>query len=248
MKIKFNLAFTLAEVLITLGTIGIVAVLVIPPLVNDGERIQTLGGLKKGYADLTQFFKAYITDQKVDNLAQTRIFDNQLDYNELAKVVNYYFKVVTECPINNDSCQISGRDLKGASNAEFSGGNYYVFSTAEGMRFAIRLEPKEACNPVIPPPGKIKGVCMEIEMDINGVKSPNRTGRDFYDGIFVGNDGVLYPKYGQAWVEYNTSDPLWGGNSGVNHCGMPGVKGVPSTATGEGCLARIIEDGWDMKY
>src|SRR5574344_9916 len=51
---KKSIAFTLAEVLITLGIIGVIAALTIPTLINNYEKQATVTRLKKVYAELTE--------------------------------------------------------------------------------------------------------------------------------------------------------------------------------------------------
>ena len=46
--------FTLAEVLITLGIIGVIAALVIPGLIENTEKRQTVEKLKKVYSTISQ--------------------------------------------------------------------------------------------------------------------------------------------------------------------------------------------------
>jgi len=55
--IKIFKAFTLAEVLITLGIIGVVAALTIPTLVKNYQKTQTVTQLKKAYTTLAQAVK-----------------------------------------------------------------------------------------------------------------------------------------------------------------------------------------------
>uniref|UniRef100_UPI0040289A2A prepilin-type N-terminal cleavage/methylation domain-containing protein n=1 Tax=Candidatus Scatousia sp. TaxID=3085663 RepID=UPI0040289A2A len=50
-------AFTLAEVLITLGIIGIVASMTLPTLVGKYKKVQTISQLKKTYTVLNQAFR-----------------------------------------------------------------------------------------------------------------------------------------------------------------------------------------------
>ena len=53
MKLKLkNFAFTLAEVLITLAIIGVVAAMTIPTLINNYQKKQTVTQLKKAYTTL----------------------------------------------------------------------------------------------------------------------------------------------------------------------------------------------------
>ena len=53
-KILKYYAFTLAEILITLGIIGVVAGLTIPGLIQSYQKQQTVAKLKKVYAILNQ--------------------------------------------------------------------------------------------------------------------------------------------------------------------------------------------------
>ena len=50
-------AFTLAEVLITLGIIGVVAAMTIPTLINDYEKKETVTALQKMYSTINQAVK-----------------------------------------------------------------------------------------------------------------------------------------------------------------------------------------------
>lgn len=52
-------AFTLSEVLITLGIIGVVAALTIPSVVNNYKKQQFRTGLKKEYSVLLQALDMY---------------------------------------------------------------------------------------------------------------------------------------------------------------------------------------------
>lgn len=52
-------AFTLAEVLITLGIIGIVAALTLPAIVNNSRNKQLETGLRKAYSAISQALEMY---------------------------------------------------------------------------------------------------------------------------------------------------------------------------------------------
>lgn len=51
-------SFTMAEVLITLGIIGIVAAMTLPSLIKKHQRIETETRLKKAYSVINQAFLA----------------------------------------------------------------------------------------------------------------------------------------------------------------------------------------------
>ena len=57
-----KIGFTLAEVLMTLGIIGIVAAMTIPTLVSDFQKRALAGQFKKSYANMTQVLKLAIVD------------------------------------------------------------------------------------------------------------------------------------------------------------------------------------------
>ena len=57
-----KIAFTLAEVLITLGIIGIVAEMTIPTIINKAEKIATLSMLKKEYSMLSSLFNTAVAE------------------------------------------------------------------------------------------------------------------------------------------------------------------------------------------
>ena len=62
MKILKNRAFTLAEVLITLGIIGVVAAITIPTLITNYQKRQTALGVKKAYTELNQIVRMATAD------------------------------------------------------------------------------------------------------------------------------------------------------------------------------------------
>ena len=54
--------FTLAEVLITLGIIGVVAAMTLPALVGNYKKAQTISQLKKVYSTLSQSLLSSVYD------------------------------------------------------------------------------------------------------------------------------------------------------------------------------------------
>ena len=64
MKLNYKSAFTLAEVLLTLVIIGVVAAMTIPTLANSIGNLAFSSGVKKNYTVFSQAFKL---TQKFDN-------------------------------------------------------------------------------------------------------------------------------------------------------------------------------------
>src|SRR5574344_1022164 len=71
---KENLAFTLAEVLIVLGIIGIVAALTIPTLMANVQKQQYLTALKKFYSTQSEGFARMLAEDNAEKLEDTEAF------------------------------------------------------------------------------------------------------------------------------------------------------------------------------
>lgn len=92
------------------------------------------------------------------------------------------------------------------------------------------------------------GFCGLIYVDVNGAKKPNINGRDLFL-FYLDNDGSIYPGAGTKWETHYTGS--YGGFSwrsfAPSYCGTPGSSDI-NLASGDGCAARIMENGWKMDY
>mgnify|MGYP002520817074 CR=1 FL=1 len=86
-------AFTLAEVLITLGIIGVVAALTIPTLVNNYRKKQFETGLKKEYSVLLQALDMY----KQDNETPLKREDCAQAHAKFKEIIQQYLKISVDC-------------------------------------------------------------------------------------------------------------------------------------------------------
>lgn len=89
-------AFTLAEVLITLGVIGVVAAMTMPSLVANYQKKVWVNQLKKTVSVMNQAFQKMLADDGVDSLADTEVFSSivgnciaSYGYNN-SKCTNFY--------------------------------------------------------------------------------------------------------------------------------------------------------------
>src|SRR5574344_835334 len=66
-------AFTLAEVLIVLGIIGVIAAMTIPTLMNKIQKYEYVVALKKEYSTFSNGFSQILANEGVDKLEDTSL-------------------------------------------------------------------------------------------------------------------------------------------------------------------------------
>ena len=137
-----RVAFTLAEVLITLAIIGVVAAMTIPNLIANYEKRVTAIRVKKAYAELTQVLRL----SQIDNGPISRwnmVSDGELGYtrNVMEEKILPYLKGVTECSTGIEySC---GMPVSGA-------GINYKLNNGTGMSvLAYKRESGNTLNVII---------------------------------------------------------------------------------------------------
>ncbi len=85
-----RLAFTLAEVLITLGVIGIVAAMTLPAVINNSRNKQLEAGLKRSYSLISQALDMYQAE------TGERIMLSSSKLQLKSKLIKY-FKIARDC-------------------------------------------------------------------------------------------------------------------------------------------------------
>lgn len=139
--------FTLAEVLITLVIIGVIAAMTIPTLMNNTNSQEYRSGIKKAISVLNQALTMqYALDgtQIADYTASTAAQVRDLVFAKRLNVIS-----------TSDSGTIGA--TTGAT----------LFYTADGMKFAIAKIASATCDAEGATP------CFDITIDVNGDKRPN---------------------------------------------------------------------------
>ena len=103
--------FTLAEILITLSIVGVVAVLTIPSVMKSYKNRMYTAKLEKVYSQLTNATNAVMNDERVDNFYETQAGkvpakNTQGDYTAgFPYLVNNYFKMTKkDCLDSSEPC------------------------------------------------------------------------------------------------------------------------------------------------
>jgi len=171
--------FTLAEVLLTLAIIGVVAALTIPAVITKVTKDQYVVGLKKAYNTLKAIERESIQEHgDMENWDWTG--DVATTFETYFKS---YFEIIKDCGITTDNgCFNTKRTyLDGSAwTMDFNTDSYYRIITSDGTAF---MYTKQA-NPL---PGR-QG---RFYVDVNGLKGPNRVGRDMFSfNVFPSKLGI----------------------------------------------------------
>ena len=233
-----KIAFTLSEVLITLGIIGVVAAMTMPTLINQTNEKETVVKLKKVYSILQNAYKmAELENSEItnwysssgtqkDNMA---IFYNNLKpYLKIAKDCGDKSGCLTEGPIKT----LDGRDYGDYNNTP----NEYKFILTDGTTMWFYWSGGNACTPDT-------DECGNIKVDINGKKGKYAFGRDVF--IFVITPKGIVP----AGMRGTTVASF------ENKCNMS----KKTDANGYGCTAWVLQNenldylhcndlSWDGKH
>jgi len=170
-------AFTLAEVLVTLGIIGVVSAMTLPTLVKNHQRQVYVTQLKKVASMLSQGAEKAIFDNNAISLVETKYNSN----NETGArdFFNDNFKVIKNCD-NYAECFPSEYKLLDGSASDLTWGDGEPsFILADGTAVHIELD---AMN-------RVNGF-WGLYIDINGSQGPNIVGRDFFYAV-LNSDGTV---------------------------------------------------------
>lgn len=185
-------AFTLAEVLITLVILGVVAAITVPTLNNSYQDKMYVSALKKNFSVMSNAF----------NLAKKFDYDDYEDWahkdsdNEVI-YTNYlhlkrYLHVLRECK-NEEGCWSTditknalGTPISNATKVGI-GGNVVTFTLNDGTNVCIDYYSKEDIIKNFGVERNLLEKPLAIWVDVNGDKKPNRLGRDVFSFILTAN-------------------------------------------------------------
>lgn len=240
--------FTLAEVLITLGIIGVVAALTLPNLIANYQKMVWATQLKKTVSTLEQGFQKLLADEGVDRLIDIdeikkesgccETGDGEIWCKDMLNLLNKYFNWNYENIDSDDDQVINLNDGSQISNFEFHLGDDYTELSNQECEKAKALG-GNMCSELAP----------TIEIDVNGKKSPNESGKDRFTFAMSG-EGKLYPYKGKDWAIFNHQEAIttntfyWKNDKNYGSCPP---KQNP-TAWDNGCAARVVENGWKIDY
>lgn len=235
---KNNKAFTIAEVLIVLGVLGIVAALTLPALMANVEKSQWMAGLRTSKSNVERAFTQMLAEYRADSLDTLPLWDGTIKAHEESSSkdaakheLDKFFKIDK---FGSNGSEYDVFNLKNVKQDVIPG-----FSLTLANNSVIYIDFKEASQ---------KAECTdvlceefaEINIDVNGKKNPNTFGKDIYTYI-LSKEGRIFA-YGSDEVNKLLGYPKWKDNNGC-----PGIR-VENNWNSKACTARVAEDDYQIKY
>ena len=207
--------FTLAEVLITLGVIGVVSAVTMPALIQNHQKQTTVNRLKKSYSELAQAFKMAEAD-----IGEVKYWNLDAPSGEFAEKYLVPYLKNTE-PVStvklNDKIQYKFLDGKSAKGMGWEAGKAIKLSNGT-IVFIDGWSPGTNSR-------------RSIYVDINGFQKPNVFGKDLFT-FQIKNNSFFTVYSSDKSREYLTSEETHTCNKNS------------SEYAGISCAALIMQDGW----
>ena len=178
-----RVAFTLAEVLITLGIIGVVAALTLPSVVANYKEKQLTTAWKKAYSDVAN--AALLMSQNNEDLStEQKVGKAFAKYLKVDKVCNANKGVEQGCWRENTKIYNKDGSYAYSDPTDMGGGSVCMILTS-GTLFCIDYG------------GKVS----PLFFDINGYLKPNTRGKDVFYALFNRETYMVKPAKGylQNW-------------------------------------------------
>lgn len=176
--------FTLAEVLITLGIIGIVAALTLPSLIIKKTEKERTSQLKKVYSTLSQaFLQTVSVNGTPDEWGMTGMYDESSHYIFATKF-RPYLKLAHDC-IDLSEADV-GKVCKVPLTARIFARSVVLF---DGTTIMFRVW-NGACTSNYGNNKILQSTCGQITVDLNGQRLPNKSGEDIFNFFFT-KDGIV---------------------------------------------------------
>ena len=253
--------FTLAEVLITLGIIGVVAALTIPTLIQNYKNTVYVNQLKKSYSVIQNGFKLIISQDGVAEMSDTDFMQVKNNYsitsddfyNQTLPMFKNAFNIIQSYSATEY------KSLNPKSNL-VTDSNYCKQNVGKTYGLSYKLYNKDMC---IPESGILfilkdgsyfilesasSPFISEIFIDVNGLKAPNMYGFDAFSFMLL-IDGSVVPSGSEKYAKTKGGETNWKSyywSTGVGYTCK--AKGNAYTGYGSGCAASIIENGWKINY
>lgn len=194
--VRKSFGFTLAEVLITLGIIGVIAAITIPTLVNNINNKQFEAAFMENYSILMQATAQILTDHNGD------IANAYAGTGDLLSGLSEKVKVLKTCTggtaLGNCWAPKTKNLTRSSSDVEADASPWYtpdadtiVFANGAALQIGSAYYRADCADTSWYSSPKSSGFCAMLWLDVNGLKEPNTLGRDIFHLYMVNQVGVI---------------------------------------------------------
>lgn len=221
---KLFLGFTLAELIVAMAIVGSVAALTLPTVITNHQNKVMQISLQKAYRDLENNLEELYASNYKTGFYQSKL----TSVSGITDFLNNYYKVAQKCSATPQPCFAAKYVSLNALSTEVA------FSCEGGTSVQLKdntaiciipATPAQAAKDANPDTGEKAqeakdAVPANVYVDVNGNEPPNIGGRDMF--MFQIDN-------------YTIVD-----NANESSC--------LTSSVGEGCLKKIINDKWKIKY
>ena len=186
LRAKAKLAFTLAEVLITLGIIGVVSAMTLPTLMSTISKKEIESRLKEDFSILAQINRRMIAEEADMNPmvadsnrpALNQWFNDYiLQYMNVARVC---YEPTTGCwPSSSRTRMLNGSFYTDCKLGYGCGGDIVSFILKNGSMVTVDIGNNEQLRTIFGVDSTAES-CVKMYIDVNGDKRPNKFGIDVF--------------------------------------------------------------------
>ena len=222
--------FTLAEVLITLSIIGVVAAMTTPSLVGGYQKAKVGPSIRKFMSTLENA-NEYLLADKESNTISGAVGSNSTEY--LTELQKYVEGSIDDKKMNG----FTPKPKYFSGTEDIADIEIPVYSLKAGDAFAISLTAPDTTNVK----GSYKGKVGRIYYDINGFNiKPNKIGRDIFV-LALDNAGSLIPEGGSAYYK------AYGGEDSTEKA-WSSTCSKTTVGNGMDCAGSIADNDWKVIY
>lgn len=230
--------YTIAETVITLAIIGVVAALTIPAFVANYRKQSYATSLSKAVANFENAMTTMMMQEGVDDLLDTKAWKSietsgtykLTKQSSSTTIENFMKNLNTKLSIEGyETTNLSYKNFSNSSSStSVSYGRPVRFQTKNGVEYAIYIDGikksiAKSETTMLANNCNYFNKAATVNIDLNGAKSPNLRGRDFF--LFeLGTDGILYPNGSRDWAifhnyAYTSPQTECVVNKNGNYCG-----------------------------
>ncbi len=242
--------YTIAEAVITMAIVGIVAALTIPTFVSSYRKTTYANSLSAAVSNFNTAMTTMIMKEGVNDLLDTRawlavesdgVYTLKADSSEEI-IEDFYNNIKNTLALSNYETfeKTTYKALSDPANDIIEADDLIHFTTKNGVIYMLSVDDVRkslAMNEVdtLASGGNYHNRAAFVHIDVNGTNPPNIQGRDWFR-FELGTDGHLYPYGGRDHTIYD------------NDVEYDPTEKCVNDRDGSFCAAYLIENRYKMDY